>query len=201
MRRFLIGGALGALVVVGLYVAALLAFGTDVSSDQVLQEVAAETELVVASESVDEVVTVEQAALPGPLAALSHQYAEVAISGEVDVYVDLSELSDDAISVDGTTATITLPPLEFSDPQISEIEWLEDRRGLIQRVEDLFQSDDDFRNDVVRQVNDDLSSMPEGGPEVEAQAVVGATESLESLLAPMGIEHVDVEFEASTFAP
>ncbi len=171
--------------------------GSDsVSSTRSYEALHSESKLVTASQDAKVTVTVEDDDfLPD---FLSGQKAVVDANGRVEAYFDLSELEPGDVTVEDGVATIKLPPVRFSDPSISDIEWKVDDRGLFDRVSDLFSSDEDFRNRVIDQLNAELQAKGFGSGELPDEAEANATEVLEGLLEPLGVDKVVVEFSERT---
>ncbi len=192
VRWFAAIGCLAIVAVVGVMVWQLV--GThSVSSQRSYEALHSESKLVPASQDSKVTVTLrDDDALPD---FLSGQKAVVDAQGRVEAYFDLSELHAGDVSVDGTTATVHLPPVRFSDPSLSGIHWRVDRRGLVDRVRDLVSTDDDFRNRVVTQLNAELQKKGVGSGELARKAQQNVTGVLEHLLRPLGVEHVLVDVQ------
>src|SRR6187200_2368081 len=91
------------------------------SSERSFQALHRESKLVPASQDAKVTVTLrDDDILPD---FLSGQKAVVEAKGRVEAYFDLSELAADDVKVDGSTVTVQLPPVRFSDPSLSGLEW------------------------------------------------------------------------------
>jgi hypothetical protein len=190
--QWFVGGLIGLLVTVGLL--GWIFDRDSLSSERIFGAVRNESKLVTASQEERIKVTyVDDSQLP---AWLKGQKAVVEATGRVDAYFDLSQLEPDDMTVRGRTVTVELPEVNFDDPKISRIDWLVDDRGLLDRVEDFFSSDEDFRNQVIRELNAKLATQA-GTPELERQAQQNAASVLERLLEPLGVERVITESPAS----
>jgi Protein of unknown function (DUF4230) len=190
VRWFAAIGCLTIVAVAGVMVWQLVGTHT-ASSERSYEALHSESKLVPASQDAKVTVTLrDDDVLPD---FLSGQKAVVDAEGRVEAYFDLSELHAGDVSVDGTTATVHLPPVQFSAPSLSGIKWRVDRRGLLDRVRDLVSTDDDFRNRVVTQLNAELEKKGFGSGELARKAAQNVTGVLEDLLRPLGVTHVKVD--------
>jgi hypothetical protein len=162
------------------------------SSERSFEALHRESKLVPASQDATVTVTLQDDnVLPD---WLSGQKAVVEAKGRVEAYFDLSELAAEDVKVDGSTVTVQMPPVRFSDPSLSGIEWTVDERGLVDRVGDLVGTDDDFRNRVVTQLNRELEREAIGSGELTEEAERNVKGVLEDLLSPLGADRVEVKF-------
>lgn len=183
----------GALAVVIVSVLIWLLVDSDsLTSEQSWGAISNESKLVTASQELSTTITYEDdSALPEWLAG---QRAVVEVDGKVEAFVDLGAIEPDDVVVEDGTVTVTLPPIQYSDPSISNIDWKVDDRGLFDRVNDFFSSDEDFRNQVIKQLNKELASKAAGSTELEAKAKANAADALEAILKPAGADRVIVRF-------
>lgn len=187
--QWFVGAVISLLVVVGLLGWAF--DGDSVSSDRLFGAVRAESKLVTASQEERIRVTyVDDSWLPS---WMKGQTAVVEARGRVDAYFDLSQLDPEDLEVRGRTVTVDMPEVRFDDPKISGIEWKVDDRGLLDRVEDFFSSDEEFRNEVIGELNRKLAAQA-GTAELEREARRNSSRVLEDLLAPLGVDRVVTRF-------
>lgn len=167
---------------------------TSLTSSESWGAISRESKLVTASQKVDETITYEdESVLPDWLAG---QRAVVDVQGEVNAFVDLGAIEPGDITVaDDGTVTVELPPIQYSKPSIDHIDWQVDDRGLLDRVSDLFSSDEEFRNQVITELNHKLTAEAAGNPALEAEAKANAAAELRRILEPAGATRVVVRWK------
>lgn len=171
----------------------LLASDSSLSSEESWGAISKRSELVTASQKVTKTITYEDdSVLPDWLAG---QRAVVDVKGEVNAFVDLGAIEPGDVTVDGGTVIVELPPIQYSQPSIDDIDWQVDDRGLLDRVSDLFSSDEEFRNQVIEQLNEELKAEAEGSVELEAEAKRNAEVLLREILESAGAERVVVRWK------
>jgi hypothetical protein len=118
--------------------------------------------------------------------------------GSVDVYVDFSDLTEDAVHMaeNGSAVTVTLPAPALTEPRI-DLEGsraLSESRGLIDRAADFFGDDVGSQREVLLRAEDLLAeAAQESG--LTARAEENTRTTLEGLLGGLGYETVTVLFE------
>jgi hypothetical protein len=118
--------------------------------------------------------------------------------GSVEVYVDFSDLTEDAVHVaeDSSAVTVTLPAPAFTEPRI-DLEGsraLSESRGLIDRAADFFGDDVGSQREVLLRAEDLLAeAAQESG--LTSRAEENTRKTLEGLLGGLGYETVTVLFE------
>lgn len=118
-------------------------------------------------------------------------------AGAVDAGVDFTKLTPDAVTVDGTTATLTLPEAVLFNPQVDlDQSYVVDRqRGVIDRIGSVFGDGGDQR-EVYTLAERKLREAAAADPRVLQRARENTERMLTTLLTSLGFTKVTV-----TFAP
>jgi hypothetical protein len=206
------GGPLGALLVVVAVVAAvaLLAGGlpslnpfgsetVDRSQPAVLRSIEKLSDYRAATANLQVIVDVERDVRLVP-SWLKGEKTLLVAAGRVDSSVDFSALDEDAVQVedDGRRATITLPAPALAAPQLDlERTRVYDRdRGLIDRVEGVFQDSPTEDREVLLLAERKLLEAAQADPSLLEHAETNARAMLTGLLEGLGFEEVSVRFSA-----
>ena len=173
--------------------------GEALTSEDSWGAISKESKLVTASQEITKTITYQDdSRLPDWLAG---QRAEVQVDGKVEAFVDLGAIEPGDVTIKDGTVTVILPPIQYSDPSIANIDWKVDDRGLFDRVNDFFSSDDVFRNQVIGELNDELAAEAKGSPKLESEAKRNARTALEAILVPAGADRVVVKFRDDASSP
>lgn len=120
---------------------------------------------------------------------ISGQRSLIVVQGTVDAYVDLADMTNDAVvlSEDGTSAEITLPEVELGDPNLDlENTYVYDEdRGFADRVGDFFSSDDE--SELYVKAEEKLNAAA-AASELKDQAATNAQNTIASLCRSLGVE-------------
>ncbi|MCB1251366.1 MAG: DUF4230 domain-containing protein [Acidimicrobiales bacterium] len=119
--------------------------------------------------------------------------------GDVEGYVDFSQLGDDAIEVseDGSTITVRVPEPELTEADLdAERSYVAARdRGLLDRFEDAVTSGDPTDDQQLVQRAEDKLSTAADESELRALAQQNTRTFLEGIFTAAGFERVIVVFE------
>jgi hypothetical protein len=115
--------------------------------------------------------------------------------GEVDAAVDFTGLTGEAVDVDGTSATITLPPAHLTEPRLDvEQSYTYDRdRGIVDRVGSLVGEGGNER-DVYALAQGKLAEAARSGSGLLQRAEGNTRRMLTALLRSLGFTDVTVNF-------
>ena len=115
--------------------------------------------------------------------------------GSVDAGVDLTNLPPTAITVDGTTAKITLPDPVYFDANVDlDKSYLVSRqRGVVDRVASAFGSGEDQRA-IYSLADTKLRAAAAADPQVIERARANTRTLLSSLLSSLGFTEVTITF-------
>ncbi|WP_460071876.1 DUF4230 domain-containing protein [Streptomyces sp. YKOK-I1] len=118
-------------------------------------------------------------------------------AGTVDAYVDLGEVGDDDVTVDGdrTSATLRLPHARLGKPALDPDRSyaVSKQRGLLDRLGDLF-SDNPNSEQAVQKLAVKHIGEAAKDSELTARAETNTTDMLEGLLHSLGFEEVKVTY-------
>jgi len=199
LRPLLLGTALVAL---GLLLAgaipSLNPFGTetkDRSGPAVLKSIEKLSEYRAATANLQVIVDVEKDAKLLPSFIKGEKVLLVA-GGRVDAAVDFSALDADALKIDGTTITITLPPPTLTEPQLDlDATRVYDRdRGLVDRFESVFEDSPTDDRELLQLAEEKLLAAAREDGQVLEAAQENTTRMLESLMHGLGFERVIVRY-------
>jgi hypothetical protein len=169
----------------------------DRSRPALLQSLADLDELHAAKGTFSVVVDLERDVrnVPSFLAGERTTYLAV---GSVDGLVDFSALSGDAVSTDGTSATITLPAprLDEAEVDLGESRVLDRDRGVVDRVAGALSDEPTSERDVVLHAQDELSAAA-AESDLLARTEAGTRAMLTGLAGSFGYDDVTVRFEGS----
>lgn len=120
---------------------------------------------------------------------ISGERSLVVVQGTVDAYVDLADMTDDAVvlSEDGTSVEITLPEVQLGEPNLDlENTYVYDEdRGFADRVGDFFASDD--ASDLYVKAEEKLDDAA-AASELKERAATNARNTIASLCRSLGVE-------------
>lgn len=166
----------------------------DRSQPAVLTSIADLGELRTASANLQLVIDVEKDTRFVPSFIKGERKLFVAV-GTVDAGVDLSALPKDAVSIDGTRATVTIPDARYFDPRVDlDSSYVVDRqRGVIDRIQAALGSGGDER-EVYALAETKLREAAAADPQVLEHARENARTLLTSLLESLGFTDVTIVF-------
>ena len=122
--------------------------------------------------------------------------------GNVDATVDFSTLDDAAIAVspDGTSVTVTLPPARLQEARLdTETPRVVDRdRGLLDRVGSVFSDSPTGERELLLLAEDKLEAAAAADGRLTKRAQANTREMLTGMLEGLGYDHVTVRFEKPT---
>lgn len=126
--------------------------------------------------------------------------------GDVDAYVDVSGLTEDAIVVsgDGRAVTVTLPKPQLSDvdPNVTESYRISQERGIWERFIGLFQdSGDCVRTEELFQLAEAKIAEAAAESDLLQRAQTNTEVFIKGLLEQAGYERVDVIFSDEPVTP
>jgi hypothetical protein len=210
-RRRIRSGIVGALVVVGLVVAAavvgLQLWGspfTTTTVDHSLPPVVVQlrdlSEYHAAQGQFE--VTVDQERdvkwVPSAIAGERVQYAAI---GTVEAVVDFTALPDGAVqmSADGTTAVVTLPAAHLMAPVLDQehSHVMNRDRGLLNRVSGLFSDNPTSEHDLELVASQKIAAAATATDLLD-RAESNTRDMLTTMLHSVGVEHVEVHFQGAT---
>jgi hypothetical protein len=210
-RRRVRSGIAGALVVLGLVVAAavvgLQLWGspfTTTTVDHSLPPVVVQLRDLAdfhAAQGQFE-VTVDQEHdvkwVPSAIAGERVQYAAI---GTVDAVVEFGALPDGAVqmSADGTTAVVTLPRAHLMAPVLDQehSHVMNRDRGLLNRVSGVFSDNPTSEHDLEMAASQKLADAA-AATDLRDRAESNTRSMLTSMLHGAGVEHVEVHFEGAS---
>jgi hypothetical protein len=168
----------------------------DRSGPAVLRSVRELQELHAATGHYEVIVDLEQdTALPDALLGERTLFVGV---GDVDAYVDLGDLEEDAVSVseDGRRARIRLPQPRLDDVSLDlEESYVYDRQqGVLNEIGDLFGDNETSEREVFLAAEGKIRDAAEASPELRRAARESARRTLTALLTSLGYESVEVRY-------
>ena len=121
--------------------------------------------------------------------------------GSVDGLVDFSALGDDAVTTDGTSATITLPAprLDEAEVDLAQSRVLDRDRGVVDRVAGALSDEPTSERDVVLHAQDELAAAA-AESDLLRRAEDNTRTALTGLARSLGYADVRVEFTADAVA-
>ncbi len=115
----------------------------------------------------------------------------------LDGYIDLRNLRPDSVEVDGDSVTIRVPHPKLSEPSldVGSIRVMDERRGVLTRIDDVVRSDRDANRELFERLERELDAQVE---DQRDELLETARQSAESVLATImegvGFTDVTVEF-------
>jgi len=166
----------------------------DRSQPAVLKSISDLGELRTASANLQIVVDVEKDTRFVPDFIKGERDLFVAV-GSVDAGVDLTNLPPSAITVDGTTATLTLPDPVYFDANVDldKSHLVSRQRGVLDRVASAFGTGDDQRA-IYSLADAKLREAAAADPQVLDRARANTRTLLSSLLSSLGFTKVTITF-------
>lgn len=201
-------GALVAAIIAGIVIAVIAMnglpdlnpFGTetrDRSQPAVLRSIEKLSEYRAATANLQVIIDIEKDAKLLPSFIKGEKTLLVA-AGRVDARVDFSRLRGDAvvISKDGRGVTLTVPPPTLAPPQLDlDRTRVYDRdRGLIDRVEGVFEDSPTSERDLLRLAQRKLAAAAAEDRQVLRVAETNTREMLTGLLRGLGYTRITVRF-------
>ncbi|MEU4565653.1 DUF4230 domain-containing protein [Micromonospora sp. NPDC023956] len=118
-------------------------------------------------------------------------------AGRVEAYVDFSKIAERAVveSADGKSVTITLPAPQLSDTNldIEKSYVFAEKRGLLNRLGDVFADDPNRQREVYRLAEERITAAARDS-ELAARAEANTRKMLEGLLRSLGYQTVTVTY-------
>jgi hypothetical protein len=172
----------------------------DRSGPAVVRAISDLGELRAASGYYELVVDVQHETGPLPSILVGDRTLFVA-AGTVEAGVDLRDLPEDAVRVNGdrTTATIELPPPRLSPPRLDvRRSYVASRqRGIVDRLQDAATDADDTR-ELYALADRRLAEAAAATPELRTRAETNTRAMLRGLLRSLGFTDVTVTFTGSS---
>ena len=208
VRRGLIGGVVGAVVVLLVAVLALLGlarlthwpFGSeerDRSGPAVLTAMRDLSEYHAATGQYQVIIDIQQDAKFLPDVIKGKRTIFLAI-GSVDAYVDFRKLGDDAVSVssDRKSVSITLPRAQLSTPNVdpNESRVLNQDLGLIDRLGNLFSDQPNPQNQQMYQLAQQRLADAAKQVGLQKRAEDNTRTTLDKLMRSLGFTTVNITF-------
>ncbi|MFZ4718966.1 MAG: DUF4230 domain-containing protein [Ilumatobacteraceae bacterium] len=130
--------------------------------------------------------------VPSFLAGERVQFIAVAT---VDAVVDFSAVGSDAVTVDGTSVSVTLPSATLADPVLDQdLSHVMNRdRGIVNRVAGMF-SDNPTGEQALYQAASDKVAAAAAASSLEVRAETNTRSMLQTMFRSMGYEQVTVTF-------
>ncbi|MFI6821552.1 DUF4230 domain-containing protein [Micromonospora sp. NPDC050187] len=120
-------------------------------------------------------------------------------AGRVEAYVDFSKIAEGAVveSADGKSVEITLPAPQLSDTNldIEKSYVFAEKRGLLNRLGDVFADDPNRQREVYRLAEERITAAARDS-ELAARAEANTRKMLEGLLRSLGYQAVTVTYAA-----
>lgn len=193
----------GALVVAGVLIGSIglpNLFATTVTEQPdavVLAKIEDMAELEAASGRFETIVDVESDMKYVPDWVKGERTVLVA-EGDVSATVDLGDLGEEALEVEGDSVTVHLPPPVLQQPVLDrEVTRVISRdRGLLDRVNDALTSGDPTDDEALYARAEEKLTDAAVQSDLRERAEASATDTLTTLLENAGFEHVAVVFDA-----
>jgi len=123
--------------------------------------------------------------------------------GEVDAFVDVSGLSEDALVITGDEITVNLPDVQLSDvdSDVTESYRISEDRGIVERFTGIFtDSAECVSTQQLFQLAEDKITAAAEASDLKDRARQNTKVWLEGLLRSLGFERVTINFEPSRAA-